>query len=227
MPSEVVRSGSYNQEETAASVFSPERHVDDNPVEEMFDTSDHESSFQILDHLREMDLNKLKEEINPVLSRENIYEEMIGFYQKRTTVLHRIEFKFEGEQAVGDRVNRDAYSEFFEALYRKMEGELERVPMNNMDEDELETVGKIITHAYVQYGLFPLGLSKVAMKHALFGIDTAINDKELVSSFHKFITPAESDKINDLLKGKNIDVQALIDIFGDYGVFNAQIVITL
>ena len=49
----------------------------------------------------------MKEEINPVLSRENIYEEMIGLYQKRTTVLHRIEFKFEGEQAVGDGVSRD------------------------------------------------------------------------------------------------------------------------
>ena len=94
--------------------------MDDNPVEEMFDTSDHENSFQILTHLREMDLKKLKEEINPVLSRENIYEEMIGLYQKRTTVLHRIEFKFEGEQAIGDGVNRDAYSEFFEALYRKI-----------------------------------------------------------------------------------------------------------
>ena len=57
------------------------------------------------------------------------------------------------------------------------------------------------------------------MKHALFGIDTAINDKELVSLFHKFITPAESDKINDLLKGKNVEVQTLIDIFGHFGVF--------
>ena len=48
-----------------------------------------------------------------------------------------------------------------------MEGELEHVPVKNMDEDELESVGKIITHAYVQYGLFPLGLSKVSMKHAV------------------------------------------------------------
>lgn len=95
-----------------------------------------------------MELNKLKEEVHVELNRENSYEEMLKFYEKGGTASRKVRISFKDELGVGDGVTRDAYAEFFESFYGKLEGESERVVTNTMGDDELSCVGKVISHAY-------------------------------------------------------------------------------
>ena len=81
---------------------------------------------------------------------------------------NQVVFHFTDENAVGDGVSRDGFSAFFESLHGKMDGYFEKIPTAKIPEDELEIVGKIIHHGYIQYGMITLRLSRSCFKYYLF-----------------------------------------------------------
>ena len=76
---------------------------------------------------------------------------------------------FKDENAVGDWVSRDAYSAFFESVYSKMEGHFEKFPSTCLEEDELNILGRVMTHAFILFDVFPVALCKVSMKKLYLG----------------------------------------------------------
>lgn len=53
---------------------------------------------------------------------------------------------------MGDDGTKDCYAEFFERVYEKMEGAIEKVPFDdNSEEEDLYVTGTIINHAFLQY----------------------------------------------------------------------------
>ena len=88
-----------------------------------------ESSFQIIESLRQSEFEKLKFGVSEsYLSRSDIYNEMINLYKKRGTLSQKMQIRFIGEEAEGDGVTRDAYSAFYAELYNKFDGKREKIP---------------------------------------------------------------------------------------------------
>ena len=102
-----------------------------------------------------------------IVSRDDVYSELISYYNC-FSFTREIQISFINESGLGDGVTRDALSTFFHNALLKFDGFNERVPSPLLDDKELETIGQIITHAYVLFELFPIELSKTALKHFLF-----------------------------------------------------------
>ena len=140
---------------------------------------------------REIEAAKLNNTvINDEFSRENVYEDLLKIYKKRNVTSHKRHITFKGEDAVGDGVARDAYSAFCSGVCTRMDGCYEKIPSPNFDETDLEIIRKVITRTFIQYNLFPVELSKVSLKHYIFG---TASEKELLSSFLKFLTSYEAN----------------------------------
>ena len=105
-------------------------------------------------------------------------------YEKRGISTSKLNVIFEDEQAYGDGVARDAYSEFFERFYIVMDGSSEKVPSSMQDDEELEVIGKIITHAYITYSVFPLQLCKATLKYYIYDV---VSGEELIQSFMHYL----------------------------------------
>ena len=175
-------------------------------------------NFDSLEALRAVEYSKLHDSplVFEVL-RSNVYNALLDIYKKRGIVSHKVILSFSHEPAGGDGVTKDCYAEFFDKLYEKMEGTVEKVPIEDLDEEELEVIGRIINHAFLQFSVFPLQLSKTTLMNILFN---DIGDKELLSSFFNFITPMEAEIISQYTKGKESNCQALIDILHGCKVFD-------
>ena len=165
---------------------------------------------------KEQEREKITKEVIFEVNRNNIYNDMIALYRKRNIMLNCVKLTFKDENAIGDGVSRDAYSEFFQAVYQKMEGEFVKIPANRLDDDDLEIIGKIIHHAFVLYDIFPMQLSKAAFQYYLFD---NVDKNDLVESFLGFITPTEREMIENFGKDSVRHKQAVMDILSDYSIF--------
>ena len=174
--------------------------------------------FRLLQDLQGIAYERLTEMIYVVVSRDNIYDDMKSLYQKRNTILHKISISFKGENATGNGVSRDAYSAYFDEVYARMDGFSEKVPSQRFDDEDAEIFGKILTHAFVCFDIFPVGLSKSALNIAL---RNDVSDEELLGSFMQFIQPKEADIVNRFIKGvfEEKDCQAISDILFEYSIF--------
>lgn len=220
-PDEVVYSGIFNLNEKSEAIpLSPEGEVafsgfaTRNIKHTIINTDDLYEQGQ---EIRIKELDKLKELISVTVSRETVYPDMIALFSKRNVSTHKLSICFQGESAVGDGVTRDAFSEFFVKLQRKMDGCAEKVPTTDMDEEELNVVGSIITHAFIQLNIFPTEVCKASLNHYLFD---SVSDNSLISSFLNFISIRESQVVKSLSEGQSCKIQPIIDILSEYGIFD-------
>ena len=56
---------------------------------------------------------------------------------------------------------------FYSTLYPLFEGANEKVPLSNFKTEELEIIGKIITHAFIIHGIFPVQICKSSLLNVL------------------------------------------------------------
>ena len=174
------------------------------------------SNYELLQELRTVEVEHFNSNfVSAVVSRDNIYEDMIALFTKRNMCKHQVVLSFSDEEAVGDGITLDAFSAFFSSLYEKMEGEFQCVPSHNFDEDELRTIGKIITHAFLQCNVFPFQISKSSL---IYFIGGSVSDAELLNTFLEFLPIKEASYINDFIRGEVNDIQPLVDILCEYKI---------
>ena len=178
--------------------------------------SSNSKQFDCLQSLREDAYDRLQNGNSYEVSRENIYNEMMTLYKKRNILSHKIFISFVNEDAVGHGVSRDAYSAFFESVYLKMEGFFEKVPMCRFEVEDAETLGKIITHAFICFDMFPIGICKSALKEFL---KLEVTDEELFASFLEFLQPNEAELVRRCSRGLIEDVQSISDILFEYSIY--------
>jgi len=219
-PDSPVQSGFYqlNPKESAV-LMSPEGTV----AFSGFGTISHNQSpppvtdnYDEISKIREKEAEKFTNEVVVNVRSDNIYEDMLKAYRKRNVLKNKITISFIGENANGDGVSRDAFSAFFEAVYKRMEGCYEKVPSSDYDEEELEVLGQIITHAFVLYNIFPIKVSRVALKNFLFGSST---DNEILYSFMQYLPQMEADFVYKFRKEMDINIQPIRDILSDFKIF--------
>ena len=177
-----------------------------------------ENYFSELQKLREAEREKLDHDqsLNCTVSRENIFIDMMNLFRKRTTLLKIISISFDGEDAVGDGVTTDAFTTFFEALYRLMDGNNQKVPSIRLTDEELLIIGKIINHAFLVSNIFPIEISMVSFFSVMFH---RVDDEEILSTFLNFLTDSEKNLIEMFSQGVSMNTQAMYDILLEYGIF--------
>ena len=162
-------------------------------------TSEHD--FEKLSRLKNEEWNKLEDDEEFIVSRENIFQDMINIYRNRSITKLKIHILFYDETASGNGVTRDAISLFYNTLYSMFEGANEKVPLPNIETEELEIVGKLITHAFLIHGIFPVQICKSSLLNVLYGE----SDREiLLVSFLIFFPGKEAVIIRKLACGESV-----------------------
>ena len=171
------------------------------------------SESDVLQERRHLAFLALKEDsITGTVNRDEIYKSLISFYTKANADQYQtLVLTLENEDAVGEGVAKDAISNFFEQFTQKWEGSREVFP--NVMERECEIIGKIITHAFLLYDMFPTSISHASLKYHLFG---TINDNDLLTSFYNHLPEKEAELLQ---KFNDMSCQAAIDIFAECQIF--------
>ena len=163
--------------------------------------------------LRQEEIEKfIKETSVFIVSRDDVYSDLISYYNC-FSFTRELQISFTNETGVGDGVTRDALSTFLHNALLKFDGCNERVPSPLLDDKELETIGQIITHAYVLFELFPIELSKTALKYFLF---EDVDESELFNSFLNYLPEREEEIIRSFSRSSNNNVQGIVDIQSEY-----------
>ena len=215
-PDKVVMSGSFNMCECDEPILmSPTGSV----AFTGFSTSTRlfNEDYAELQKIRESEFEMYSKELYAEVGRENIYEELISLYRKRNVSKSLLRLNFKNENAVGDGVSRDAFSEFYRTAYKKMEGHFFKVPSQHLEDEELKLIGEIITHGFILFDIFPLGICKLSLKHYLYNHKES--DEDMYQSFLSFITPTERELISQFATKDGEDPQPLVDIFSEYSIF--------
>ena len=75
---------------------------------------------------------------------------------------------FLGEEAFGEGVTRDVYSQFFKYVFRFKSAGLSACVPISLNEDESIYFGKILTHCFIQCNTFPTSFPKAILEYILF-----------------------------------------------------------
>ena len=136
-----------------------------------------------------------QEQISYVVDRYNIIEEMFNVFSKRVRQKF-LSFTFKSEIAVGDGVSKDAYSTFFEEIYKQRCAGIDANVPTSLTETEAERFGTIISQAYIQHNVFPVRLAKAVFEYLIFDI---VRDETLIESLLLYIHNREREIIRKCL----------------------------
>ena len=91
---------------------------------------------------------------------------------------------------------------------------------SSLSKEQSVKFGKILTHYFIQFNMFPTGASKAVLENINFD---KVRKETLQELFHNYISPCEKNITQQCLQRKNFDdgiVQGLCDIFSDCGITN-------
>lgn len=173
-------------------------------------------SFSEFEQLQERAV-EIKETLLPAkkktVRREHIVEDLTDIYSTdKDMIYHNLDLQVAGEPAMDiDGVKREVFCLFFKQLLIKFfVGDKELVPQ--LDPKILftgffETVGRIISHAFVLTGFFPVGICKAAIHMMLTG---KASTEKIMSSFVNHLCERERYVVRKVMDGKDLsDMDAL------------------
>lgn len=89
--------------------------------------------------------------------------------------------------------------------------------MSNLDDDELTLIERIIVHAYIMYGVFPLQISLATLLYYLYGEE---DNAEIRRGFLQFLPTNEANIIKNFNSEHDFDHAAISDVFIDLNIFS-------
>lgn len=151
------------------------------------------------------------------VSRSNILEDFLYLYKHHQYITcFQPSILFKEELAVGDGVSKDAISSFYQCFFIKyFDGVDAKVPSMSIGEDMCIIFGRIISHAFISFGIFPVQIAKASLIHYLTG---NVSDEDLFESFHLFLDPKEGDLVKRAIHEETMSGAAISDILADYRV---------
>ena len=181
---------------------------------------DYGSIFAKIDEKRGQYYWKLNSATKSIIVRRSvIFEDIFSAYKNdRDLHNHMLLIHLQNEMAAGDGVAREAYSIFVEDLFLKsFEGTSQFVPIIRPEfgEDEFRIVGEILYHFFINFGVFPIQLSRASLGNVFTG---ECSHSTLISSFLSFLPKSESLIINDTLHNGSFIHDDVISVLSNYGV---------
>ena len=187
-----------------------------------FQGADNQNVFSLNSRrLQEKEKLKLDYNIAPfTVDRHNVFNDLMKIYEDERVTSRCISVNFKGEDAYGEGVTRDVFSEFFKFVFRFKSAGISSCVPSSLSEEESVKFGKILTHYFVQFNMFPTCFSKTVLEYIIFD---EVRKETLQESFYNYISPYEKNIIQQCLQKKSFDneiVQGLCDIFSDCGITN-------
>ncbi|XP_063954743.1 uncharacterized protein LOC135153898 [Lytechinus pictus] len=140
-----------------------------------------------------------------VVSRQDIIATVLDAYRSNLELEHhRLTVELKDEIAVDlDGVTKEMFQLFFSAFAEKyMTGHLEKVPNNDHRlhaTDLYRTLGRIIAHAFVLCGYWPIAINKATLTASL---TAAVSEDLVLSSFLGMLNERECHILQALLHGR-------------------------
>lgn len=191
---------------------------DDNPLSESerFD----KENYDRLEEKRKSAYDDLRDVRNVRVTKENIVRDLIELYKDPSIVNCRLLLEIAGqEDAVGNGVLREAYSLFWDNLLaNNTMGETEfTIPMTpHFTPEDYVSIGRIITHQFVQCSAFPVRISRASITQALVG---DVSPEMLILSFLKLLPPREREILEKGLDDSPCFSQdEIMEILEDYNI---------
>ena len=114
----------------------------------------------------------------------------------------------------------DVFSSFWDEFYSKFcEGSGKCVPCLTVQfsDDDFKAIGRIITHMFISFQIFPVRLSEALFQYCLFG---AVSDECLVSSFLNLLSTHDRDVLQRCIENPplNFKRDEVLDILNDFNI---------
>ena len=87
---------------------------------------------------------------------------VLSFWEKVGSKVLNLEYK--DKNAFGDGDTKDVYSYFLKELFRFRCAGIDATVPTSLTDEEAKKVGMIITHAYVQQNILPVGLAEAVVQ---------------------------------------------------------------
>ena len=127
---------------------------------------------------------------------------MLGHFENKKILNTDIAFNLIGKTGTDQRgVSREVYSAFWkDFLTGEAEGEESRVPAINIkwQEEEWNSVGRILLKGFTDHAVFPLKLNK-AFTIGLINGEEHVIPENLLDSFMSYICPAYRDPMKQIM----------------------------
>jgi hypothetical protein len=191
---------------------------DDKPLSDSERSS--KEHYSHLEKKRKSAYDKLQDVRNVRVTKENIVKDLIELYKDPSITNCRLLMEIAGqEDAVGSGVLREAYSLFWDNLLaNNTMGETEfTIPIApHFTCEDYVSIGRIITHQFVQCGAFPVRISQASVTQALVG---DVSPDMLISSFLKLLPPREREIVEKGLSDSAAFSQdEIMEILEDYNI---------
>ena len=152
------------------------------------------------------------------VDRHNIVHDILQMYQDKAVTDRYVTIKFRDENALGDGVSRDVYTQFYKDVFRLYSSGIhENVPVSFSKRDS-EVFGRIITHAFIQYNIFPIEIARAFFEQLL---TNEVRQSTLLESFKSFIRKSERHSLEKLLSKKALseeETNNLWEMFTDCNI---------
>ena len=134
------------------------------------------------------------------VDRFSVMEELLSVFGERVgSKLLNLEYK--DENAFGDGVTRDGYSYFFKELFRFRCAGIDASVQTSLTDEEAERLGMIISRAYVQQNILPVGLAKSVFEYIL---TNNVRDDTLLESFLLYVDVRERQLIKKAISDSSL-----------------------
>ena len=117
--------------------------------------------------------------------RYDIVKSLFKIYNSDVSITqHFIQLVFKEENASGDGVTKDVYAHFYNKIFSLHRAGINTNVPTGLSEKEYKTLGKIITHAFILYNIFPIQLSKAFFEQV---VTDSVRDSVLLDLFKDFV----------------------------------------
>lgn len=177
------------------------------------------NSYHSLEEKRKLAFSALQGDVHITIRRDHIVTDLLLTYRDKDIVNKHVLVTIQGEDAHGNGVAREMYSLFWDTLLSKNaegDGEFTVPVVLSLTTDDYVSLGKILTHQFVQFGIFPVRINQASIQQAIFG---HASDECLVSSFLRLLPLRERKCLSNALFGEGpFPVVDVLEVLEDYNI---------
>ena len=139
-------------------------------------------------------------------------------YDDASITKYIINLVFKGENASGDAVTRDVYTQFFKEIFSMYSSGIHANVPTGLSADECEKLRRIVCHSFIQLNIFPVQIAKALFEQVVMD---SVRHNVLLESFQEFVQKEDMMVLKKFKLEEQVDdveESVLIGVFADCGV---------
>ena len=116
--------------------------------------------------------------------RHDIIKSLFAVYSDASITKYMISLVFKGENASGDGVTRDVYTQIFKEIFKMYSSGIHANVPTGLSAEECEKFGRILCHSFIQFNIFPVQIAKAFFEQVVMD---SVRHNVLLESFQEFV----------------------------------------